>query len=80
MQVDEQNAGLKAEVSELKSSKKYLSNELRKLKDKYHSLSQEFEKSIFIDEAEGIMDQLEEMLTEVKSNFKTLPCLKKLEV
>jgi len=53
-------------------SGKRLSNELRKLKDKYHSLSHDFEKSIFINEAEGIMEQLEEILTETKSNFEEL--------
>ena len=71
---------LKAEVSQLKSSKMHLSNELRKLKDKYHSLSQEFKKSVFLDEAEDIMGHLEEMLIEVKSRFETLPRLEKLKV
>ena len=71
---------LKAEVSQLKSSKKQLSNELRKLKDKYHSLSQEFKESLFLDEADNTMGHLEEMLTKVKSGFGTLPCLQKLKV
>ena len=71
---------LKAEISKLKSSKKHLSNEFRKLKDQYHSLSQEIKKSVFLHEAEAIMGHLEEMLTEVKSSFETLPCLEKLKV
>ena len=80
MQVYEQNADLQAEISQLKSSKKHLSNELRKLKDRYHSLSQDFGKSIFINEAEGIMDQLEERLSEIRSKFETFPHFKKLKV
>ena len=80
MQVYEQNDDLQAEVSQLKSSKKHLSNELRKLKDKYHNLGQDFGKSIFINEAEGIMNQLEERLSEIRSKFEALPCFKRLKV
>ena len=80
MQVNEQNADLQSEVSQLKLSKKHLSNELRKLKDKYHSLSQDFGKSIFINEAEGIMNQLEERLTEIRSKFEAFSHFKKLKV
>ena len=76
MQVYEQNADLQDEVSQLKSSKKQLSNELRKLKDRYHSLSQDFGKTIFINEAEGIMDQLAERLSEITSKIETFPHLK----
>ena len=72
-QMYEQNTTLKAEVSQLKSSKKQLSTELSKLKDKYESLSQDFEKMPFIDEAEQAMDQLEEILIEMKSKFTKLP-------
>ena len=43
-------------------------------------MGQDFEKSLFINEAEGVMDQLDETLTEVKSSFETLPCLEKLKV
>ena len=80
MQSYEQDTDLQAEVSQLKSSKKYLSNELRKLKDKYHSLSQDFGKVVFLNEAEGVMDQLEEMLSEIRSKFEALPCFKKFKV
>ena len=73
LQVHEQNTTLKAEVSRLKSSKKQLSSELSKLKDKYESLSQDFEKMPFIDEAEQAMDQLEEILIEMKSKFTKSP-------
>ena len=80
MQIYEQDADLQAEVSQLKSSKKYLSNELRKLKDKFHSLSQDFGKAVFLNEAEGVMDQLEEMLTEIRSKFEALPHFKQFKV
>ena len=68
------------QVYKLKAENSQLKNELRKLKDKYHSLSQDFEKSIFNNEAEEIMDQLEEILTETKSNLEKLPHFQKLSV
>ena len=80
LQVYKQNTTLKAEVSQLKSSKKQLSNEFSELKDKYQSLSQDFEKMTFINEAEQVMDQLEEILIEVKLNFTKLPFLTKHKV
>lgn len=61
----------------MKSSEETVSN---KLEDKYNSLSQDFGKSVFIDEAEEIMDQLEEMLTETKSNLVNLLLLKQSKV
>ena len=66
MQVCEQNTNLKAEVIQLRSSKKQLSSELGKLKQ---SLSQGFVKSTFINDAEGIMEQLEGILLETKSKL-----------
>ena len=74
MQVYQQNSDLKAEVAQLKSSEENLSNELKLLKEKYSSLSQDFEKSR--NNAELIMDQLEE----TKSNFVNLPFLKNYKV
>lgn len=71
VQVCEQNTNLKAEVIQLRSSKKQLSSELGRLKH------EEFVKSTFINEAEGIMEQLEGTLLETKS---TLPFLKKHKV
>ena len=73
----EQNTNLKAEVNQLKSSKTQLSSELGKLKDKYQSLSEDFEKSTFINEAGRLMKQLEGILIETKS---MLPILKKHKV
>ena len=45
-----------------------LSNNLERLKEKYYILAQE-KKSTCIDEAEGIMGQLEEIVTEMESNL-----------
>ena len=69
-QIYKQNIDLKVEVSQLKLSEKNLSDEFEKLKDKYHSLSQDFEKTTFIKEAEIVMDQLEKTLTEIKLNIE----------
>jgi len=80
MQVYEQNTSLKLEVSQLESSGKCLSNELRRVKEMYHNLSQDLGKSTFINEAEGIMDQLEGILTETKTKFEKLSFLKKHKV
>ena len=68
LQVYKQNVELKAEVTQLKSSEKL--KELEQLKEKYDSLSQDF------DNSEKIMDQLEE----TKSNFENLPLLKNYKV
>ena len=80
VQVCEQNTNLRAEISQLKSSKKQLSSELGRLKDKYQSLSKDYEKSTFISEAEKLMDRLEEILNETKSNLTKLPFLNKHKV
>ena len=69
----EQNTYLKTEVTQLKSSKKQLSSELGRLKDKY-------QKSTFINEAERIMEQLNGILIETKSNFTKFPFLTKHKV
>ena len=70
LQVYKQNIDLKVEISQLKLSEKNLSDEFEKLKDKYHCLSQDFEKTTFIMEAEIVMDQLEKTLIEIKANFE----------
>ena len=74
IQVNQQNSSLKAEVAQLKSSKKELLNELKLWKEKYSSLSQNFKKSC--SKADLLMDQLEK----TKSNFENLPFLKKYKV
>ena len=80
IQVHEQNNKLKTEISQLKSSKRQLSSDFDKLKEKCHDLAQEFEKSNFINEAEGIMARLEETLAEIESNLNNLPFIKRHKV
>ena len=60
-------------MTRIKSSGNNLANELEKLTEKYSSLSQDFEKSTFISKAEGLMDQLEEIMSK-------LPLFKKYKV
>ena len=73
----EQNSNLKTEVNQLKLSKLQLSNSLEKITKECHILTQQIEKSTYVNEAEGIMGQLEEILTETESNLmKILPKIK----
>ena len=46
-----------------------LSSNRESLNEKYRNLTQEIEKSTYINEAEGIMGQLEEILTITESNL-----------
>ena len=63
------NCDLKTEIDQLKSSEMKLSSNFERLKEEYYILTQDIEKSTYIKEAEGVMGQLEEILTEKESNL-----------
>ena len=71
----------KTNANQLKLSELQSSINLESLKEKYYILTQEFEKSTYINEAEGIMGELEEILTTLETQLmeiftKTKPNLK----